>query len=132
MLNKIKDYQKNILIFGIIILSILGAFYLGRLSQNDFSEPIKIEYIDQGASVIQAVQNSPFNTQNGSKNDPESSNRGNATTSIKGSFFASKKGKKYYPIRCSAGKSIKIENRVYFKTANEAEKAGYKISTACQ
>ncbi|MCF7863156.1 MAG: hypothetical protein K9L98_04090 [Candidatus Pacebacteria bacterium] len=48
------------------------------------------------------------------------------------SYFASKKGKKYYPVGCSAGKSIKIENRVYFSTEAEAKKAGYEMSSSCK
>lgn len=40
-------------------------------------------------------------------------------------WVASKSGKKYYSIESTAGKKIKEENRVYFATANEAEKAGY-------
>lgn len=41
-------------------------------------------------------------------------------------FVASKKGKKYYPVDSKSGSRIKPENRVYFKTAGEAKKAGYK------
>ena len=40
-------------------------------------------------------------------------------------FVASKTGKKYYVIDSTQGKKIKQENRVYFKTAKEAEKSGY-------
>ena len=41
-------------------------------------------------------------------------------------FVASKTGKKYYLIDSAAGQKIKEENRVYFKTEKEAEKAGYE------
>ncbi|MDD4318825.1 MAG: S1 RNA-binding domain-containing protein [Candidatus Peribacteraceae bacterium] len=40
-------------------------------------------------------------------------------------FVASKTGKKYYPADSAAAKKIKDENRVEFKTAAEAEAAGY-------
>jgi small subunit ribosomal protein S1 len=40
-------------------------------------------------------------------------------------WVASKSGKKYYSIDSSQGKKIKEENRVYFKTEEEAKKAGY-------
>lgn len=40
-------------------------------------------------------------------------------------FVASKDGKKYYDASSAAGKKIKDENRVEFKTAEEAEAAGY-------
>jgi len=40
-------------------------------------------------------------------------------------FVASKTGKKYYLIDSAAGKKVKEEKRMYFKTEKEAEKAGY-------
>ena len=49
-----------------------------------------------------------------------------------GKYFASKNGHKYYSAGCSAGKSIKQENRIYFSSAPEAEKAGYTSSSSCQ
>lgn len=40
-------------------------------------------------------------------------------------YVAAKTGKKYYRTDSAQGKKIKEENRVYFKTAEEAETAGY-------
>ena len=40
-------------------------------------------------------------------------------------WVASKSGKKYYPIDSPAGKKIKEENRVFFTSEKNAEKAGY-------
>jgi len=40
-------------------------------------------------------------------------------------FVASKSGKKYYPSDSAQGKKIKEENRVSFKTKEEAEASGY-------
>ena len=45
-------------------------------------------------------------------------------------YFASSKGKKYYPVGCSAGASIK--NKIYFKTSGEAEVKGYSLSKSCK
>ena len=42
-----------------------------------------------------------------------------------------KNSKTYYPIRCGGAKSISAENRVIFKTAEEAQKAGFKIAKSC-
>ncbi len=42
-----------------------------------------------------------------------------------GEFVASKTGKKYYAVDSAAGKKIKEENRVYFKTEKDAEEAGF-------
>jgi|GEM_PF-541861 len=41
-------------------------------------------------------------------------------------FVASKRGKKYYSISDPAGAGLSAANRIYFTTAQEAEKAGYR------
>ena len=40
-------------------------------------------------------------------------------------FVASKNGKKYYPVTSSAGNRLTPKNRLYFRTSEEAEAAGY-------
>ncbi len=41
-------------------------------------------------------------------------------------FVASRKGKKYYAVDSAGGEKLTPENRVYFRTAAEAEAAGYQ------
>jgi hypothetical protein len=41
-------------------------------------------------------------------------------------FVASKNGKKYYPVSSPSGSRIALKNRVYFASAEDAEKAGFK------
>lgn len=41
-------------------------------------------------------------------------------------FVASKRGTKYYPLDSAGAGSISPANRIFFRTAGEAEKAGYK------
>ena len=41
-------------------------------------------------------------------------------------FVASNRGKNYYPVESSAGQNLSPANRLYFKSAIEAERAGYK------
>jgi hypothetical protein len=120
-----SDAGKDIMIIIIVILVGLGSFELGRLSKNSSQAGLKIEYRDQGAAVVNSID---LNDTEADLNQIEQV--GSKDTSGK-SFFASKKGKKYYPLGCSAGKSIKIENRVYFQTAQEAESAGYSLSSSC-
>lgn len=111
-----SEKGKDILIVIIVILVGLGSFELGRLSKEHQNSGIKIEYLNedlikpenQPANVIRAV---------------ESTNK---------TFFASNKGSKYYSIGCSAGKTLKQENRIYFATREEAEGAGYELSSLCQ
>lgn len=42
-------------------------------------------------------------------------------------FVASKKGKKYYPVTSASANNLVPQNRVYFRTEEEAENAGYTL-----
>jgi hypothetical protein len=120
-----SDKGKDILVIVIIILVGLGSFELGRLSKNTASE-LKIEYPSQEASAVGSVDQS-------SSNLPINSNiLQKSEKLITGNFFASSRGTKYYSLSCSAGKTIKQENRIYFETSGEAEKAGYTLSSSCK
>jgi len=112
-----SDKGKDILIVIIVILVGLGCFELGRLSKENSNSGIKI--LNQGASAILSAQAGL------------SENSLPVNSSIGKTFFASSKGSKYYTISCSAGKTIKKENRVYFATGEEAQAAGYKLSSSC-
>jgi small subunit ribosomal protein S1 len=60
------------------------------------------------------------------KEDVEESDDSEASDDVAAEgFVASKDGKKYYAAASAAGKKIKDENRVEFKTAEEAEAAGF-------
>jgi len=48
------------------------------------------------------------------------------------SVVADKKTKTYYPSICNAAKQITADDRLTFKTAAEAERAGFKIGKGCQ
>ena len=122
-----SEKGNDILVIIIIILVGLGSFELGRLSKENSSEGVKIEYTDpnitQTANVISGTPNVGI-LQNGSPTSGESSSGK--------TFFASSRGSKYYSISCSAGKTIKQENRVWFTTGEEAERAGYILSSSCE
>jgi hypothetical protein len=45
---------------------------------------------------------------------------------------ASKNGTKYYYQNCSGVSRIKVENRIYFESEDEAQKAGYALANNCQ
>jgi hypothetical protein len=120
-----SEKGKDILIVIIVILVGLGSFELGRLSKENTNSGIKIEYPNQtenqSANVVSA-NNMPRAVLDTVSN----SNPAGKT------FFASSRGTKYYTISCSAGKTIKQENRVYFTTGEEAQKAGYELSSSCR
>ena len=126
-MEKIKRFiesekGKDLLTVLIVILVGISSFELGRLSKASNSEGLKIEYTDRGSveeaslggNVIQGLTSAPSAPNTGGKG-----------------YFASSRGKKYYSVGCSAGKTIKQENRVYFETSEEAEAAGYTLSSSC-
>jgi hypothetical protein len=121
-----SEKGKDILVVIIVILVGLGSFELGRLSKQNTSSGIKIEYpaevTSQSANVISAIGSAP-------KMAPSIKE---LTSGTGKKFFASNRGTKYYSLGCSAGKSLKQENRVYFNTKEEAEKAGYELSSSCK
>jgi hypothetical protein len=137
-MEKIKSFLesekgKDIMIVIIVILVGLGSFELGRLSKENGSGGVKIEYPDQNstqtANVVSATNEADVGPQN--QNSRGTTSAANTSPSTGKTFFASSKGKKYYTISCSAGKTIKQENRVYFTTGEEAEAAGYTLSSSC-
>lgn len=118
-----SEKGKDILVVMIVILVGLGSFELGRLSKENDSSGIKIlpaigeEYQTKSENQSTVVSKTVFDT---------------ILNSTGKTFFASNRGTKYYSIGCSGGKTIKQENRVYFTTKEEAERAGYELSSSCQ
>ena len=47
-------------------------------------------------------------------------------------IIADKQSKTYYPNGCQPAKQIAKNNRITFKTAADAEKAGFKLAKNCQ
>lgn len=146
MLKKIKQFIENekgkdILTLAVVVLVGLGSFGLGRLSKLTEHNPIYINYKEQPANTLKATE---------SLSDPEPTtpaksltpkefvkenptlNTGSEAISSGGAFFASRIGKKYYSLGCSAGKTIKKENRIYFQTETEAINAGFEKSASCK
>ena len=131
-MEKIKSFiesekGKDILTVLIVILVGLGSFELGRLSKENTSNSLKIEYNGKESDLTASALNSAGSAIFAPKSTQNSQNQASAS----GDYFASKRGKKYYPVNCSAGKSIKVENRIYFETSADAEKAGYTLSGSC-
>lgn len=114
-----SEKGKDVLVVIIVILVGLGSFELGRLSKES-SSGLKIDSSDTDVGAVPDV------------GIPQGGSPTSGTPSSGKTFFASSKGKKYYTTSCSAGKTIKQENRVYFATGEEAEAAGYTLSSSCQ
>lgn len=119
-----SDKGKDILVVFIVLLVGIGSFELGRLSKNDI-RGLKIEY-----TGTDSAQNSQFELNPNQSGKIEDNGNISDNNSQK-NFFASSRGSKYYTLSCAAGKTIKPENRIYFTTGEEAEAAGYTLSSTC-
>ena len=131
-MEKIKHFiesekGKDILTILIVVFVGIGSFFLGRLSKVQNSD-MKIEYPANYQETIPASVNQANLSQNGTNRGQNTALGQQATDN----YFASTRGHKYYSLGCSAGKTIKQENRIYFATSTEAEKAGYSLSSSCQ
>ncbi len=115
------ERAKDILTVVIVIMVGLGSFVLGRMSKDGPTIGLRIQ--TPGQSKVEAA---------GTGLVANSTNKAPVATNPEGkSFFASNRGTKYYPIDCSSGQTIKKENRIYFATKEEAERAGYELSSSC-
>jgi hypothetical protein len=115
MLAQIKAFiaprKEQLAVSLILVLVALFSFGLGRLS---------VMYADKGDLEILY---------------PETENTLLPEGVLMGQnrpFVASKTGEKYFPPGCTASSVIAQENKLYFKTAVEAEARGYVLSKSCE
>lgn len=105
--------EGEIVLAAVIILTALASFGLGRLSalgENKF--PIKIE---SSASAKATADEA-------TKNLKQTANL----------FVASKNGQVFHLPSCPGAKQIKEENKIYFSSKEEAEKAGFRPAANCE
>ncbi|RJQ37390.1 hypothetical protein C4552_00815 [Candidatus Parcubacteria bacterium] len=128
-LRKIKRWigeaQQELFLASIVFLAGLLSFGLGRLSA---------EWPDGGGIVIESAETGPI--AGPSASDPAV--RGQAavgaaidTGMAGGAYVASQSGAAYHLPHCPGAKQIKAENRVWFQTKAEAERAGYRPAANC-
>ena len=128
-----KDFY---LIVLMITLTLLG-YGLGRLSNiTSNREPVKIEMLGEviGQNSSQdtlkvATVNSA--TKNIKQTLEATNNNVPVTSSLAGVYVGSRTSTKYHLPTCSGAKRIKEENRVWFKSKEEAESRGYTPAGNC-
>ncbi|MBI2624322.1 hypothetical protein HYW67_02395 [Candidatus Parcubacteria bacterium] len=125
LLEKLKafwtDWQRDILAGLAVGLVALGSFGLGRLTAPQPKPPVTLQEVD-----LQKL----FVRQEGSALGAQTVNQ-QSKTQVQGNFLASRNGKRYYPKDCASANRIKPENRIWFASIAEAEKAGYTKATNC-
>lgn len=139
--------HKTALLQSVLVLLLASAsFATGRLSALYHKKSLSIEenptiqellFSDlRQTQACATPRDSPPDalTAESAKPTPEPENPSSVTkpeSATAGAFFASKLGKKYYPLDCAAGDSIKKENRIFFATEKDAQAKGYSRSTSC-
>ena len=109
---KIKGEMGNMCIY---ILSLLLSFGLGFLSADDYKRVPIYQISGHFSPKISVVEDE----------------KGIEDSEYRGDYVASKNGKNYYHISCSGVGRINEENKIYFKTKDDAEKQGFKPSKTC-
>lgn len=127
-LNKIKGRTgidvNTLVCLCVIVLVGLSSFGLGRLSVSNISkeEDIKLENTDLG--IVKG--------EIGKSGEVESSMKNIESNFKERMYVASKNGKLYYTVSCSGANRIREENKVWFASRIDAEKAGYSLSSSCK
>ena len=133
--SKFKGYLRNqeILLAILIVVVSLVSFGLGRLSVSPLVAPTSqnatVLGVKEGDTTMKE-ENTPIAEKVGSVKD--TATKGEKIGAPEGGYVASKSGTKYHLPWCSGAKRIKEENKIYFKTKEEAEKAGYSPASNCK
>lgn len=118
--EKIKPFLDDLILGAIIVSVALIGFGLGRLSKlEERSVPITVEKMGAFAGLTSGAGEDGV-ADALTANKPE------------GTLVVSKNGTKYHYLWCPGASTIKEENKVYFATKEEAEKAGYGPAANCK
>lgn len=105
--------QEDVFIALVILFVGIISFFLGRISAlEEGREHFEILYLE----------NTP----------QEAIEAKNAGVEGEKRYVASKSGTKYHLLSCAGAKSIKEENKIYFATKEDAERAGYTPAANCK
>lgn len=135
-IQKIKGFMDSeegriIAFILIVILTGVSSFLLGRMSnslKNKDNTCVNIENSNNNIITQSEINKSIYNSSLGKASAIDSISASNQI----GSYVASKRGKRFYPVSCSAASSIVLKNRVYFNTIEEAIQKGYTASPSCE
>lgn len=123
MYDKFKTLVQNDGFFYsvLVVLIAVSSFGLGRMSQIEIAQkpPVTPIQLTQKAAVVASAVSKATSSQ--------------SVSGIgEGSFVASKNGTKYHLLTCSGAKQIKEENKIFFDSQEDAEKAGYSKASNCK
>jgi hypothetical protein len=122
MWEKFKHVLENDSLFygSLLVIVSIASFGLGRLSLQDLriagEQKASVQLFDQRRAVEDLQK----------ENQIEDLQDEDAT------YVGSKNGSKYHFPWCVGAKQIKEENKIFFATKDEAEKAGYAPASNCK
>lgn len=134
LFKKVKSWcqenSRDLFITGLIFLSSIASFGLGRLSVIwPQKQPIRIT---EGSARAQSIEDRGGDSAvPAADSRSPSKNTGAGTASQQGKFVASKSGSAYHYPWCPSALKIKEENKVWFETREEAEAKGYRPAANC-
>lgn len=124
----LKENKQDLLLAAVVFLVGVGSFGLGRLSAIwPTKEPITIE--NQEARITN--QGTVSSERQPANQSPDSKFMILNSAPLEGRYVASRNGSSYHLPDCPGAKQIKKENEIWFVTADEARKAGYKPAGNC-
>jgi len=116
--NFCKDKQSDLFIIITIILVALIAFGVGRLTAPK-TEPIQIKNLEKASVQDITPEQEEGTAQKETQGD------------YQGQVVGSKNSDKYHLPECPGVQQISEQNKVWFNSIEEAEKAGYKPAGNC-
>ena len=126
-LNKIKGQIRidrfTLVCLCVIVLVGVSSFELGRFSS-----------LSENRSEVKLENNNVLAVKNNEKGNSDlvSDAASSLPLAKEKVYVASKNGKLYYKTDCSGAKRILAKNEVWFSSRENAESAGYTLSTSCK
>jgi len=118
LFNRVKNNSSDIFVILVIILVALISFGIGRLTIPR-SDPIQIKNLEKAS-----IENLEIKDQG--KIYPPATKQSDV-----GRVVGSKNSDKYHLPDCPGAKQISEQNKIWFDSIEEAEKAGYKPAGNC-
>lgn len=121
--SKFKAFlgREDVLLALLVVAVSLTSFALGRASTTQKQTVFEANPTEEVASVRKATE---------SGQEPGVAIPGSVPTER--GYVASKNGTKYHLPWCPGASQIKEENKLWFATKEEAEKAGYSPAANCK
>jgi len=126
MKHKFVKHIEGLLLIMSAILIGGSAYLVGNMNalESNLSE-IQVVYPD----AIAVKSDTKLEEVSPTEMSPSNNKESNLDT---GKIVASKNGKRYYYPNCGGINRIKLENRIYFETKEQAEAKGLTLASGCK